>query len=146
MGVDAPEPGVRETVVDALKFVYPTIRVQPVQVTPELAAYAFLLARALDSSARVTYGAFSFYAAVVNGTLTRSWKDVPKDVVDGVRAALEDSDPQRNMIASAFIHYKFPERLVQKYIDEPDPDNPVKTLPEIRVDPSSELDKWVFRL
>lgn len=141
---EVPQPGTREAAVAALKFVYPGIIVTDKQVGPDLAALAFLLVRALDSTSTATYGAFLLYEVMFKGLAKGGlrWSDISSAVVKGVKAGLADQEGRRNSVAQAALHYKFPLRTIQAHINNPE----TFPLPTVSIDQSSILDRWVFRL
>jgi hypothetical protein len=140
-----PSPAQRRAVTAALLFVYPDIRIpRRAQYTPDLAALVFMLARALDSTSRITYGLFSFYEGLLGGMAARTltWKSIPEALAGAVKGAVEDSQPQRNALASAFVRMRYPQRLVERHMDDPD----THPLPVITIDKNSRLDRWVFQV
>ena len=129
----------------ALRFVYPGIEFDPhLQITPELAAYAFLLARALDSTSRVTYGLFKFYEGLLAGMVARSlsWSDIPDAITEAVKGAVEDKSPQRNALVQNFLQMWHPMRNVVWHMRDPES----FPLPELRIDKNNALDRLIYRL
>jgi len=98
----------------ALRWIYPDLKFNRHQITPDAAVFAFVVLKKVNFAARMSYGAFKLYG------VPTGWSFIPKQVISGALGALKKPGKSlSNRVSLALIAWPH-QRNLQKHLNEPD--------------------------
>jgi hypothetical protein len=101
----------------ALRWVFPDLKFERNQITPDAALYGFRVMRKVDIGSRAAYGLFQLTTLPLKVT---TWSDIPKEIYQAVREAMKDPrKPMKSRVALAFIALQH-QRLLQYHLNDPE--------------------------
>ena len=117
MSTVVAQPDQLEVAEKALRWVFPDLKFDRTQITPDAALYSFRVLRKVNLGARVAYGLYQLTQLPLN---VREWSDIPQEIFSAVKDALEDpGKSMKSRIALALIALQH-ERLLQYHLRDPE--------------------------